>query len=266
MITEIAGHRISPIGLGTYGIGGLDSSDISHDSRDVEAVRFALENGITFIDTAETYSAGHSEELVGKAVSAFAREEIYITTKVWHNHLKHDDVIKSAKASLSRLNTPYIDLFLIHWPNRSVSVRETLGAMEELVDKGLVRNIGVSNFDVSELKEAMESTVKYEIVANQIPYSAVSRDAEREIMPFCEKNGVKVIAYSPLNRGNIKGEKAVHEIAEKIGKSPVSVALNYIMKRSIPIPKSVNKEHILQFVEAMGFELSQHDYEYIKRN
>lgn len=266
MITEIAGRKISPLGLGTYGIGGRNSADRSHDERDLDAIRFALQNGITFIDTAEVYSGGHSEELVGKAISGFAREDVYITTKVWHDHLRHDDVIKSAKASLSRLDTDYIDLFLIHWPSRSVKVKETLGAMEELVDQGLVRSIGVSNFNVSELKEAMESTRKHDIVANQIPYSVVNRDAEKEIIPFCEKSGVKVIAYTPLNRGNIKREKAVHEVSEKLQKSPISVALNYLMKRSVPIPKSTSRDHILQFVEATSFELSPSDYEYIERD
>lgn len=260
MIKDIGGHGISPLGLGTYGIGGMNSADRSHDSEHVEAIKFALKNGITFIDTAEMYSAGHSEELVGRAISDFPREDVYITTKVWHTHLGHDDVLKSAKASLSRLNSGYIDLFLIHWPNRSVEISETVRAMEKLVDDGLVKNIGVSNFDSNELRNAMESTSRYSIVANQIPYSVINRKAEKDIIPYCEENNVAVIAYSPLNQGNLKRGKAVNEVAGRLGRSPVSVALNYLMKRSVPIPKSTNRDHIMDFVEAMTFELSEDDY------
>ncbi len=266
MIRDIAGHRISPVGIGTWGIGGENTADHSHDPEHVDAIRFAVDQGLTFIDTAEVYSAGHSEELVGKAIKNYPREDIFITTKVWHNHLRHDDVIKAARDSLSRLDSTYIDLYLIHWPNRSVPVRETIKAMEELVDQGLVRNIGVSNFDEKELGEAMECTSKYEIAANQIEYSPVKKKPEQGIIPYCEKNNVRVIAYSPINRGRLNKLKGLNQVAEKTGKSPVSVALNYLMKRSVPIPKSSNREHIMQFVEAMGFELEDSDYELIRRD
>lgn len=266
MITDIAGQKISPVGIGTWGIGGDSTADTRHDAEHVEALKFAIEKGLTFIDTAEIYSEGHSEELVGRAVKSFPREDVFITTKVWHNHLKHDDVIKAAMGSLSRLDTPYIDLYLIHWPNRSVDVKETVRALEELVDKGLVRNIGVSNFNVDELNEAMESASKYEIVANQIEYSPVKKGPESDIIPHCEKNNVRVIAYSPINRGKLSKLKALNSVAENRGKSSVSVALNYLMRKSIPIPKSANRDHIMQFVEAMGYEISDDEYEMIRKD
>lgn len=260
MIREIGGRKVSPVGLGTYGIGGLNSADTTHDAQHVEAMKFAISHGITFIDTAEMYSGGHSEELVGKAIKSFEREDVFITSKVWHTHLRHDDVMRSARASLARLDTGYIDLYLIHWPNRSVPVRETISAMEELVDQGLVRNIGVSNFSATEVEEAISSTSRHRIAANQVPYNMDNREAEKEIIPYCEKNDVRIIAYSPLNRGNLKRQKQVHALAEQTGNSPVSVALSFLMRRSIPIPKSTDKSHILQFVEAMEFELSDEDY------
>lgn len=265
MITDIAGRKVSPVGFGTWGIGGRSNADTRYDAEHIEAIRFAIENGLTFIDTAEIYSAGHAEELVGKAIKSFPREDVYITSKVWNNHLKHDDVIKAAKASISRIDTPYLDLYLIHWPDKSVEVKETVRAMEELVDQGLVRNIGVSNFNVSELRDAMESTSKYEIVANQIEYSPAKREPESGIIPYCEENNVRVVAYTPLNKGKLSRFKALNRIADEKKKSPVSVALNYLMKRSIPIPKSSNKDHIMQFVEAMEFELSEKEYEAIRK-
>lgn len=265
MIHEIAGEKISPVGIGTWGIGGNSSAVTKHDDDHIDALKFAIEKGLTFIDTAEAYASGHSEELVGKAIKDFQREDVYVTTKVWPNHLGHDDVIRSAKSSLARLDTGYIDLYLIHWPNKSVPIRETIGAMEELVDQGIVRNIGVSNFNEGELREAMESASKYEVVANQIEYSIVKKRFEIDIIPYCEKNNVKVIAYSPINRGNLRRLKSLAKVAEKLDHTPVSVALNYLMKRSIPIPKSTNRDHIMQFVEATEFELSEQDYETLKK-
>ncbi len=259
MIKEIDGQKISPVGLGTYGVGGRNSADTSHDKEHVEAVRFAIETGITFIDTAEMYSAGHSEELVGRAIKDFPREDVFVTTKVWNDHLKHDDLIKAAKASLKRLDTNYIDLYLIHWPNPDVQVKESVRALEELVDQGLVKHIGVSNFDEKLVAEAIESTSRHNIAANQIPYSIVNRDSEENMIPFCEKNGVKIIAYTPINRGKLDSVRGLDEVSRRTGKSRVSVALNYLMKRSVPIPKSVNREHILDFRTAMDFELSDED-------
>lgn len=264
MITEMGGKKVSPLGLGTYGVGGKNSADSSHDSEHIEAVKFAIESGINFIDTAEMYSGGHSEELVGNAIKSFPREEVFVTTKVWNDHLRHDDLIKAAKASLKRLDTSYIDLYLIHWPNPAIPIKESIRAMEELADQGLVRNMGVSNFSVKQVSEAMESASKYNIEANQIQYSLASRDCESDVIPFCEKNGVKIIAYTPINRGKLDSVKKLSEVSEKLGKSRVSVALNYLMKRSLPIPKSVNRDHILEFTEAMKYELSGEEYNQLK--
>jgi len=112
--------------------------------------------------------------------------------------LRYDDLIRSAKNSLRRLNSKYIDLYLIHWPNSSVPLEESIRAMEELVDQGIVNCIGVSNFDVKLLEEAMSLTKKYEIVANEIEYNVENKSAEKDVIPFCERNNIKVIAYSPL--------------------------------------------------------------------
>ncbi len=260
MIWDIGGQKVSPLGLGTYGIGGRDYSDSSNDKVHIDAIRFAIENGITFIDTAEVYSGGHSEELVGKAIKTFGRENIFITTKVWSKHLRHDDLIKAAKGSLKRLGTEYIDLYLIHWPSTTVPFKESIGAMEELIDQGIVRQMGVSNFDEKQLAEAIESTSRHSIAANQIPYSIFNRSCEKTILPFCEKNRVKVIAYTPINKGRLNGNRELDRISSEKGKSKISVGLNYLMRRSLPIPKSTNKEHILEFADALNFELSDEEY------
>ncbi len=262
----ICDKKVSPIGLGTWRMGGgYWQPDYSNDSLYINAIRYAIDSGLTLIDTAEMYGGGHTEELVGKAIQGYDREELFIITKVWNNHLHYDDVIKSAKASLSRLNSKYIDLYLIHWPNPSVPIKETISAMEKLIDDGIVRCIGVSNFNVNELEEAMYSVKKYEITANEIEYSVLNKNAENDVIPYCEKNNIKVIAYTPLGKGRVSEIPLLKEIGEKYGKTPVQIALAYVMRRAIPIPKAVKKEHIDEIVGALNLVLTDEDYERIRR-
>ena len=257
MITEINGKKISPIGLGTWKMGGSGHPETSDDRRNIAALKYGIENGITLIDTAEMYGDGHSEELVGKAISSFPREDLFIVTKVWNDHLRHDDLVRSAKNSLKRLDSGYIDLYLIHWPSPSIPIGETISAMEELVDQGIIRNIGVSNFNNRLLQDAMDSTKKYDIVVNQLEYNMSNRSVEKDNLDFCRKNSVKIMAYSPLNQGHLKAGKNIDRTAEKLGITPVQVILRYLMRNSIPIPKSSSPDHISEFVGAMKEELPE---------
>lgn len=263
---KLCNKEISQIGFGTWKIGGgYWNPDYSMDSYYIEILKYVISKGINVIDTAEMYGGGHSEELVGKSIQDLDRDGIFIITKVWSNHLRYDDLIRSAKNSLRRLNSKYIDLYLIHWPNSSVPLEGSIRAMEELVDQGIVNCIGVSNFDVKLLEEAMSLTKKYEIVANEIEYNVENKSAEKDVIPFCERNNIKVIAYSPLARGNIKNNKILDEIGRKYNRTSVQVALNYLMRRSIPIPKASSKDHIDEILGALGWNLSDEDYERISK-
>ena len=255
MITEINGKKISPLGLGTWKMGGSGFAETTEDLKNITALKSGIENGITLIDTAEMYGDGHSEELVGKAITEFDRDDLFIVTKVWNDHLRHDDLLKSANSSLKRLNSGYIDLYLIHWPSPNITIKETISAMEELVDMGIIRNIGVSNFNNRLLQDAMDATKKYEIVVNQLEYNMSNRSVERDNLDFCRKNSVNIMAYSPLNQGNLKFGRKINETAERLGITPVQTILRYLMRNSIPIPKSSSPEHILEFVWAMKEEL-----------
>jgi len=262
---KICEKEVSQIGFGTWKLGGgFWSPDYSRDKESVEVIEYAISRGINLIDTAEMYGGGHAEELVGEAIKRFNRDELIIVTKVWPNHLMYEDVIKSAKNSLRRLNSKYIDLYLIHWPNSSVPLEETIRAMEKLIDDGIVKCIGVSNFDVNLLEQAIHLTKKYEIVANEIEYNVNNKSAEKDVIPFCEKNNIKVIAYSPLARGSVKDNEILEEIGKKYGKTAVQVALNYVKRRSIPIPKASSKKHLDEILGSMGWDLSEEDYERIK--
>jgi len=223
-------EKVSVIGMGTWGIGGYSTPNYSRDEEDVMALRRGIELDMTLIDTAEMYAAGHSEEVVGKAIHGL-RDRVFLATKVWPDHLQYHEVLKSAEASLKRLGTRYTDLYQIHWPNPSVPIAETMRALERLVDEGKVRHIGVSNFSSHLMDEAMKALSKYELVSNQVEYSLIRRDIEKELLPFCELSGVTVIAYSPLARGRIPGDrvKVLLQLASRYGRSVAQIALNWLI-------------------------------------
>jgi diketogulonate reductase-like aldo/keto reductase len=264
------GESVAAIGLGTWNMGGRESPDYRDDERLIEAIRYAVELGMNHIDTAEMYAAGHAEELVGEAVKQFSRDEVFIATKVWPSNLRYEDVIRSCRRSLERLQLKYVDLYMVHWPNPRIPLQETMKAMEKLVKDGLIRYIGVSNFDVELLEEVMNALKREEIVANQVEYSLEAREVERELIPFCERNGITVTAYTPLGKGRIPAEaasntprgKILAEMAQRYGKTPVQIALNWVIWRPnvITIPKAARKEHLEENAGAAGWRLTEEDY------
>src|SRR5467141_986970 len=186
------GESIPIVGQGTWGMGGEMGSDPSTDKVSIEAIRLGLDLGMNFIDTAEMYGAGHSEEVVAQALEG-RREGVFVASKVSPRHFAHDDVLRSARMSLKRLNRKQMDLYQLHWPNPNIPIEETMRSMEKLVKDGLIRFIGVSNFSVEQMKEAQESLSHEKIVSNQIEYSLVNRSPEAGVLQYCQKEGVTVI-------------------------------------------------------------------------
>ncbi len=261
-MVKLGDKEVSNIGLGTYGMGGKTLPDYKNDSGEIEAIKYAIKNNINLIDTAEYYSGGHSEELIGKAIKDFNREDVLIISKVWPTHLHYDDVIKSAKASLKRLDTDYIDLYLIHWPNPKIPVKETLDAMDELMKNGLIKNIGVSNFDIGTLKEAMDNLKNGEIIANEVEYNLENYYIEDDLMPFCESKHIKIIGYSPLNHGKINNK--IDNISKSLGMTKIQCELAYLKKKSIPIPKASKIAHINDIVTSLNIDLDVNEYNKIR--
>jgi len=201
-----SGVQISPIIMGTWQAGkemwvGID------DSETTKALRAAFEAGITTIDTAEYYGHGHSERVIGKAL-ADVRDQVVYATKVFPNHLKYDQVIEACHRSLKNLKTDYIDLYQIHWPAGSwgtefVPVEETMRAMNDLKERGLIRAIGVSNFTRAQLEEAAEYG---QIDSLQPPYSLFWRQVEKDAQPYCVENTITMLAYSSMAQGLLTGK------------------------------------------------------------
>ena len=259
--------EISVIGQGTMGIGGYLTRDESRDEDWIKTLRLGIKLGMTLIDTAEVYGAGHSEELVGRAVQGM-RERVFIATKFSPEHARYQDVILSAERSLQRLRTEYIDLYQIHWPNPALSIEESMEAMRDLLKSGKIRYIGVSNFSLSQLKEAQQVLGEIPIFSNQTEYNLFDRFVEKDILPYCEKENIYLIAYSPLNQGSIVDVKQgmlLQNLAEKYQKTAAQIVLNWLVSHRsvVAIPKATREVYVKENAAAADFIMSKEDYDEI---
>ena len=263
--------RIPVIGQGTMGIGGYLSKDTTSDDRDVRALRLGIKLGVTFIDTAEGYGAGHSEELVGEAIKGI-REKVFIATKFSPENSSYQKVLRSAEESIRRLKTNYIDLYQVHWPNPKIPIEETITAMEDLVKQGKVRYIGVSNFSLGQMKEAQKALRQNKLFSTEMEYNLFDRFIEKDILPYCEKEKIITIAYSPLDQGRIVSDeenklKVLRSVAQKYGKTVSQIVLNWLVSHPtvIAIPKATEESYIKENALAADFEMSKEDFDEIDR-
>ena len=255
----VTGVMIPEVGLGTWKYRGGP-----------EPLRRGIELGATLIDTAEMY---RTEDAVGAAIRGI-RDRVFVATKVLGSNLRYDQVLRAAENSLRLLNDDVIDLYQIHWPSRSVPIAETMRAMEELVERGMVRYIGVSNFSVAQMREAQAAMSNNQIVCNQVLYNLKRRGIERDLIPYCEENGVTVMAYTPLADGSLavrprrgilsssKGGReweALESVARESGKTPAQVALNWCLTRPpvVVIPKTNSVARTEENCGASGWRLTE---------
>jgi len=261
-------HESIPIiGMGTWGIGGEMGPDSSRDDSGMEALRLGLDLEMKFIDTAEMYGAGHSEEVVARVLEG-RRDKVFVASKVSPRHFAYDDVLAAAKRSLKRLGLKQMDLYQLHWPNPNIPISETMRAMENLVKDGLTRYIGVSNFSVEQMREAQQSLSHEKTVSNQVEFSLIDRSVEARILPYCQKEGLTLIAYSPLGQGKIprgRGSsfKVLDEISGKLGKSRNQVALNWVLQHDsvVAIPKAADTDHVKENAEVADWKIDGEDYQ-----
>ncbi|MGP8057679.1 MAG: aldo/keto reductase [Nitrososphaerales archaeon] len=201
------GPRASAIGLGTgqFGAPGWGYGSAYGDAQITNVIRTALEVGISLIDTSETYGNGKSETILGSVLTEYKRDDYVVITKVAPWNLSFHRVLKAVDSSLRRLQLNYVDLYLVHYPNPFVRMRETFRALERLVEGGKIRYIGVSNFNPMLLERAQGCMSKNELVVDEIEYNALSRRSEKHTIPYCARNGIGVIAFSPLAGGLLTG-------------------------------------------------------------
>lgn len=271
------GVKIPVLGVGTWGLGGKHSADYSNDEQSVKAIQSAIDLEMTHVDTAEYYGAGHTEELVGRAIKPYQRDGLFITTKVYRTHLRYAEVLSSIKKSLKRLSTDYVDLFLVHWPNPEVPIGETMKAMEACIDEGYTRFIGVSNFSAALFEEAQAQLKKRELVANELYYNLTRVGklyrnglSVEDVISLCEAKNIMLIAWSPLEEGKLArpGFPILDRIAEKYSKTQAQVALNWLFsnKNIVAIPKASSINHIRENAGAVGWKLDESDFKELRES
>jgi len=248
--------------MGTWKIGVYTS--LAERAKQIQALKRGIELGCNLIDTAEMYADGRSEEVVADAVRD-VRDDVFIASKVSPGNLRHDDVIEACTRSLKRLGTTYIDLYQVHWPNSTVPIGETMAAMEELVRDGRIRYIGVSNFSAEQTNEARDALSKSELVSNQVEYSVRNRAVEADILPYCKREKLTLIAYTPLARGSVPEGMIPRAICEKYGMTPIQVMLNWVTRSEcvVAIPKSADVKHVEENASSVSARFSEEEYQTI---
>jgi diketogulonate reductase-like aldo/keto reductase len=246
---------VAVIGQGTWRMG----ESAAARKGEVAALRLGIELGMTHIDTAEMYGDGGAERVVAEAVRG-RRDRVFIATKVLPSNASYRGTLAACERSLKRLRTDHVDLYLVHWWSDQHPIQDTMRALEELVARGLTRLIGVSNFDVAQLRAARAALGRERLACNQVLYHLRDRGIEREILPYCEAEGIAVVGYTPLARGGFM-RGVVAEVAARHGRTPRQVALAYLTRRPslFTIPKASRLEHVRDNAAALDLALTPGD-------
>jgi len=256
------GHTVPALGLGTWRMGE------SRRSRRVEvaAVRQAFELGYRLIDTAEMYGEGGAEEVVGQALAEalragdLRREDVFIVTKVYPHHASRTGTPAACERSLRRLGVDTIDLYLLHWAG-SHPLQETVDAFEALRDQRRIAAWGVSNFDTDDMESLWRLDQGPRCAANQVYYSLTERGPEHDLLPWLQARNVALMAYSPIDQGQLAGERALQAMAARSGLTPAQVALAWCLAQRgvIAIPKAAREAHLRENLAAAEVELGADD-------
>lgn len=244
------GVNIPSIGFGTYKSG--------NDEETAKIVKYALETGYRHIDTASFYG---NEIGIGNGIkeSKIKREDIFLVTKLWNNDHGYEKTIEAFNKSLEKLQTEYIDLYLIHWPNKLNA--ETWRAFEHLYKSGKVKSIGVCNFKIGHLEE-LKKTAEIMPMVNQIELHP--QNSKAKMLEYCKKNNIQLVAWSPIMRGKIFSNELIISLSEKYKKTIAQIVLRWHVQRGvIPIPKSSNEGRIKENLDIFDFELSKKDMDAI---
>ena len=264
--------KTSCIGMGTYyDIRWIFKTylDIyTGKEQKVDAIKSGIDNGINLIDTAELY---RTEKIIASAIKGYKRDDLFLATKVFPTHLSPKSLEKSLNRSLRNLETNYIDLYQIHFPNPAVDLKKTLRTMERMIDAGKMKYIGLSNFSLNLLKRAQGILSKHEITAIQINYNIFHRKSQNDLIKYCEQNHIAVMAYFPLGHGKVT-QKQYNEyfdhVRKTVGDVPnANIALAYLISKNqnvFPIPRASNRAHVTQNAKYSDIILNKEDIKYLE--
>lgn len=238
-----SGANMPMVGIGTWTLKG---------NRCRESVRNALEVGYRHIDTAEAYE---NQKQIALAIkdSDVDRDEIFITSKVWKSNLRYDDTLTACDSTLQELQTDYLDLYLIHWPNEDIPMKETFEALTKLKNDGKVKDIGVSNFTISHIQKA-KSVSETSISANQVKYHPYNN--QNDLLDYCKANNIVITAYSPFGRGDLFTDGRLKKVADNHEKSLAQIILRWLIQKGIVvIPRSSSEEHLKANLDIFDWNL-----------
>lgn len=262
-------NKIPNFGIGTWGLG--ENKD--KKEKEIKSIVFALNNGVRLIDTAEMYGNGMAELIISEALkhTDIKREDVFIISKVYPHNAGRDKIFDSLKASLKRLELDYLDMYLLHWRGR-IPLSETVECMEEAKKEGLIRDWGVSNFDVDDMKELESVKDGDKCTINQVLYHLASRGIEFDLAPYMKERNIALMSYCPLAQAGNLGKDILNnniiiDIAKKHNASASQIALAFIMQfcKYIPIPKSVSKKHLAENIESQNIILTDEDIDMINK-
>ena len=260
------GALVPVIGQGTWMIEGSAEAE----RRAADALRAGIDLGLTHIDTAEMYGSGRAEEVAGKAIAG-RRGEVFLVSKVLPSNASYEGTLRACECTLRRLGTDCLDLYLLHWESQH-SIGETMRAMERLIDDGLIRFAGVSNFDVDQVRAAQSALRHHKLASNQVLYHLGERGIERRLIPYCREQEIAVVAYTPFGRAKFPkplspGGRVLAEIAQRQGRTVRQVILNFLTRLDgvFTIPKAGNLEHTRENAGGAGWALAPEDIAAIDR-
>jgi diketogulonate reductase-like aldo/keto reductase len=253
------GAKVPALGQGTWRMGEGKSAH----KEEVEAVRLGIELGMTLIDTAEMYGDGGAEEVVAEAIAG-QRDRVFLVTKVYPYNASRSKMPEACQRSLKRLRVDVIDLYLVHWRQKSPPLAETVEAFEKLRSAGKIKRWGVSNFDVKDMKELFAIAKGSNCAANQVLYNLEHRGIEVELVPWCRKNNVPIMAYSPLGHGRgFVTNRTLTKVAQRHNATAAQIALAWLLRQTnlITIPKASNLTHVRENARSTDIELTKVDLE-----
>ena len=267
-----SGKSLHPIGIGTWNISstinparldakyrGVEPVNGNEDA-EIEAIRYSISKEQNHIDCAEMYGGFYTDEVIGRALKGLEREDLFIADKLWKTSVPTGTTRATVEAMLKKLGTDYLDLLYIHAPWDDAPWEEAIPQIDELIDEGLVKGFAVSNFNVEQMKRAIELS-KHPLIANQMHYNVLYKnEVSEEFIEFCQQNNIEIIAYRPIERQDVLTNQTIQQIAESHGASPTQVALAWLIsKGTLPIPKATQKSHIDENLGALDLSLTDDD-------